>query len=335
MTPRPPPLALLHTFEVAARHLSFKKAAAELHLTPAAVSLQIRTLESRLGGPLFNRLTRALELSERGAAMLPQVRAGFECLAEAIRLGKESTGLAQRTVRLVAPPSFATHWLLPRLPRFYAAHADIEVQLSSTSSTVDRDGDMHVLDALRQPAGDSAGTLVVLYGSAGEDSARFAVDKLMTPDYLPVCVPGLGTPTAPLSAPADLLRHVLLQDDTVREPATGAPWGWAQWLAAAGVTPARAPGTRRFSNAVLALEAALAGQGVALASRPLVAAHLASGTLVAPFDRALRSPFSYYVVGNPDDAGRADVQCLRRWLIDEAAASSRHVREAGERAGDA
>lgn len=321
MTSRPPPTALLHTFEVAARHLSFKKAAAELHVTPAAVSQQIRTLEERLGGPLFHRLTRALQLSDRGAAMLPKVREGFGCLAEAIRLGQESTALAQRTVRLIAPPSFATHWLLPRLPRFYAAFPDIEVQLSSTSATVDGPADANLIDLLEQASSDAPGTLVVLYGSGAGDPGRFAVDLLMTPDYVPVCVPALGAPATPIHAPADLLRHVLLHDDTFGEPGAANAWGWSEWLAAAGVSVDRPLGGRRFSNAVLALEAALAGQGVALASRPLVSAHLAGGALVKPFEIALRSPFSYYLVGKRAEAERADVACLRRWLIDEAAAA--------------
>ena len=321
MTTRPPPIALLHTFEVAARHLSFKKAAAELHLTPAAVSQQIRTLEARLGGRLFQRLTRALKLSERGAAMLPKVREGFDCLSAAIRLGQDSSALAQRSVRLMAPPAFAARWLVPRLPRFYDAHPDIAVMLASSSATVDHPGDSRALDALEEAGGDSAGALVVLYGSGGYDPARFAVDDLMTPDFLPVCAPGLATPAAPLATPADLLRHVLLHDDTFSGSAADGPaWGWAQWLAAAGVAAPLTLGGRRFSNAILAVEAACAGQGVALASRPLVAAQLASGALVQPFDIALRSPFGYYLVANRADVDCVAVDRLRRWLVAEAAA---------------
>jgi LysR family glycine cleavage system transcriptional activator len=320
MTHRPPPIALLHTFEVAARHLSFKKAAVELHVTPAAVSQQIRTLEERLGGPLFVRLTRALRLSERGAAMLPQVRAGLAGLSQAIRLGQETTARARRSVRLVAPPSFATHWLLPRLPRFYAAHAGIEVQLSSTSATVDHPGDDQGLAMLEPGADDAAGTLVVLYGNGSFDPARFAADVLMTPDYVPVCTPALA---AAIHAPADLLRQVLLHDDTFGVPGDPAAWGWPQWLAAAGVRSDRPKVGPRFSNAVLALEAALAGQGVALAPRPLVSAHLGSGALQQPFATALRSPWRYQLVGKRTEAERTDVAGLRAWLLAEAATAHR------------
>ncbi len=319
MTHRPPPIALLHTFEVAARHLSFKKAAAELHVTPAAVSQQIRMLEERLGGPLFERLTRALKLSERGAAMLPPVREGLAALAEAIRRGEDAMARAQRTVRLVAPPSFATHWLLPHLPRFYAAHPDIEVQLSSTSAAVDHPGDAAGLDVLDHADDTTAAALVVLYGSGRPDPARFVVDVLMAPDYVPVCAPALA---ATLHAPADLLHQVLLLDDTFGTPGDASAWGWPQWLAAAGVRAPGASGGRRFSNAVLALEAALAGQGIALAPRPLVSGHLGSGALQQPFATALRSPWRYQLVGKRTEAGRADVAALRAWLLAEAATAN-------------
>jgi LysR family glycine cleavage system transcriptional activator len=211
-------------------------------------------------------------------------------------------------VRLVAPPSFATLWLLPRLPRFYAANPDIAVQLSSTAAQ----------DVLEQVSGATAATLRVLYGSSGCAPARCFADVLMVPDYVPGCAPALAEA---LREPADLLRQVLLHDDTFGEADGGNEWGWPRWFAAAGValdSPLRGP---HFSNAVLALEAALAGQGTALASRPLVSAHLASGALRQPLPLELRSPFSYMLVGTRAHVSRADVDCPRRWLVAEAAAS--------------
>jgi LysR family glycine cleavage system transcriptional activator len=315
MSPRPLPLALLRTFEAAARHLSFKKAAAELHVTPAAISQQIKALEAVLGVPLFQRLTRALRLSERGAAMLPLVQQGLASLSAAIRLAQDRP--RESVVLLTAPPSFATHWLMPRLPDFYARHPGIELRLSSSSTTVDRVGDSSVLDALARADGDDRCALAILYGSGGYGG--FRVDELMTPVYLPVCAPGLlAAAKPPLREPADLLRQVLIHDETLAGAGGGAAWGWAQWLAAAGVG-GRSPGSgRRFSNTVLAIEAAAAGQGVALAAQVLVSAHLAAGTLVAPFDIALGSPSRYCLVGNEGEAGRPAVAAFRQWLIAQA-----------------
>jgi LysR family glycine cleavage system transcriptional activator len=312
MSPRPPPLALLRTFEAAARHLSFKKAAAELHVTPAAISQQIKALEAALGVPLFQRLTRALRLSERGAAMLPPVQQGLACLSAAIRLVQNRP--RESVVLLTAPPSFATHWLMPRLPDFYASHPGIEVQLSSSSTTVDRVGDSSALDALARADGDDRCALAILYGSGSYGG--FRIDELMTPHYLPVCAPGLLAAARPaLHEPGDLLRQVLIHDETLAGADGGAAWGWAQWLAAAGVS-GRSPGAgRRFSNTVLAIEAAVAGQGVALAARALVSAHLAAGTLVLPFDLPLASPSRYWLVGNENESERPAVAGFRQWLL--------------------
>src|SRR5690242_6841220 len=112
MSYRLPPLSVLRAFEASARHLSFKKAAEELHVTPAAVSQQIKSLESYLGVPLFRRLTRALELTRHGTAMLPRVREGLDCLAAAVETTRRPGADA---LRVTAPPSFATRWLVPRL----------------------------------------------------------------------------------------------------------------------------------------------------------------------------------------------------------------------------
>ena len=337
MIHRPPPLALLHTFEVAARHLSFKQAAAELHVSPAAISQQIKALEAWLGEPLFLRLTRALQLSERGAAMLPAVQQGLACLDGALRgvrpLGDDSVLL------LTAPPSFATHWLIPRLPDFYRHHPGIEVRLSSSSATVDPAGDGPVLAGLARAAGSRHCALAILFGTG--DYGRFSADRLMTPQYLPVCAPGLATAGQPLRQPADLRHHVLLHDDTLGAVgaigASGAPadkpakpglagaehraaWGWPQWLAAAGVAPGVVSRGRHFSNAVLAVEASLAGQGVALAARDMVAAPLAAGTLVAPFELAITAPCSYFLVLNQQDKPREAATALRHWLQTQAQA---------------
>lgn len=330
MPHRPLPLTLLRTFEVAARHLSFKQAAAELHITPAAVSQQIKALEDWLGTPLFLRLTRALRLSDAGTALLPGVQQGLASLGAAVRGVQASP--EPRALRLTAPPSLATYWLVARLPQFYALHPDIDVRLSSSSSAVTTTASAEgELAPLRAPDGAAGGrdasTLAILFGTGPYPG--WQVDALMTPLYQPVCAPGLlaqaqrrYTSPAPL---ADLLQLPLIHDDTLAPaPGGAAPglpaWGWPQWLAAAGVAaPAVLPG-RHFSNAVLAIEAALAGQGVALAAQPLVAAHLAAGSLVVASHLALPSPCHYHLVGHPGQAQRPAVVAFRQWLVDQAAA---------------
>jgi LysR family glycine cleavage system transcriptional activator len=307
---------LLRTFEVAARHLSFKKAAAELNVTPAAVSQQIKALEAHMGVHLFQRLTRALQLTERGAALLPGVQDGLACLVGAV---DDVRVPAPGSVLLVAaPPLLSVQWLIPRLPAFYAAHPDIEVHLSSTSTAVDHGGDAAALDALDAAPDSDRSRLTIVYGTG--PYARFRADALFNPAYVPVCAPGLATAAAPLRVPADLCSHVLIHDDTLRGAGNSGrhAWGWDQWLRAAGLVPPARHGSRRFSNAVLAVEAALRGQGVLLASRPLLAAHIAAGTLVVPFEAPIRSPYSYFLVAREGSAERPAVAAFRQWLLERA-----------------
>jgi LysR family glycine cleavage system transcriptional activator len=135
-----------------------------------------------------------------------------------------------------------------------------------------------------------------------------------------VCAPGLATADRPLRTPADLCRQVLIHSDIYGSTGrSGQPWGWPQWLQAAGVdTPVATPG-RHFSDAMLAIEAALAGQGVALAARPMVAPSLAAGTLVAPFPVAIRSPYTYWLVARADVARRPAAVAFRQWVVAQAA----------------
>lgn len=306
MTYRLPSLSLLRTFEAAARHLSFKKAAAEVCVTPAAVSQQIRALEAYLGVPLFHRKVRALALSEHGAAMLPGIRKGFDCLAAAVESTRqESAG----PLVVTAPPSFASHWLVPRLPRFAAAHPDVDLRLASTSDTVDGPREASVLDSLRTDPREARSDVAILYGKGRYPG--FRVVPLFAPDYVPVCAPALVE--AGLHAPPDLPRFALIHDDTLSDV------GWTAWLHKAGLDPQLARRGRHFSNAALALAATLDGQGVVLAPRPLVAERIRAGHLVIPFDLGLPSPSAYYLVMHERVANRPAPQALERWLLQEAA----------------
>lgn len=312
MSYRLPPLAALRAFEAASRHLSFKKAAAELHVTPAAISQQIKGLEDYLGVGLFRRLTRALELTPQALAMLPKLREGFECLAAAVETTRHDEGV----LTVTAPPSFAARWLLPRLPRFAAQHPEVKLRLASGSAAVDRRGEAKMLDEEPLDPRAAESQLAIRYGLGHYPG--FAVECIFAPDWLPVCSPQLPTPERPLATPADLLRHVLIHDETIddeeRQPS------WQEWLAGAGVDHPEAGGGLRFSNAVLAVEAALAGQGVALALQPLVAADVAAGRLIVPFTHSVASPYAYYLLLHRALAGRPAVAAFRDWLLGEAAA---------------
>jgi len=311
MTYRLPPLSAMRAFEAASRHLSFKKAAEELHVTPAAVSQQIKALEDYLGIRLFRRLTRALEITPQGSAMLPKIREGFECFAAAIDSTRQP---CEGVLTVTAPPSFAARWLLPRLPRFAAIHPEVKLRLSSSGDAVDRRGETRFFDDEPADLRASSSTVAIRYGTGKYPG--FRVEQILAPDWVPVCSPHLATPDCPLERPEDLARHVLIHDETV--DVEGRQPNWREWLNQAGVSGVDAERGPHFSNAVLAVEAALEGQGVALALRPLVEADIAAGRLLVPFQRSVPSPYAYFLVMRKVVADRDSATAFRNWLLAEA-----------------
>lgn len=315
MAYRLPPLNSLRAFEAAARHLSFKNAAQELSVTPAAVSHQIKALEAYLGLPLFRRLTRALELTAEGRAMLPKLQEGFECLAAAIERTRRHEAGGILTV--CAPPSFAARWLMPRLQRFTASRPDIELRLSTSLATIDGP-DGSPSDSGPVDLRDAGSDLEIRFGSGRYGGRR--TDRIFGVSYVAVCSPVLLKGKRPLRAPLDLRHHVLIHDDTI--PDLDRRPSWEEWLRAAGeagVDAARGP---HFSNAGLAIEAAMDGLGVALALRPLVSADVAAGRLAIPFDIAVPSRYAYWLVCPEATAERPAAAAFRQWLLDEAKAEN-------------
>lgn len=311
MAIRLPPLNALRAFEVAARHLSFKLAAEELSVTPTAISHQIRGLEQDLGAPLFRRLTRALELTPEGEAMLPKLREAMSAIAESVETVRAMRPLSRLSV--VAPPSFASRWLVPRLQRFAEQHPQIELHLASATKAIDgRDAAGLGIEPLTRHTGD--GHLWIRFGTGAYPGYRS--EMLLEPEYTAVCSPALLRAKIPLRQPADLHRHNLIHDDTV--PDTRERPTWAEWLHAAGVTSVRADAGLHFSDSGLAIAAALDGLGVALVSKPLVAAEVAAGRLVVPFGISLRRRFAYYIVTPQAAVPRPNVAAFREWLLDEA-----------------
>ena len=313
MSYRLPPLNSLRAFEAAARHLSFKKASEELAVTPTAISHQIRGLEDYLGFALFHRLTRALDLTNEGRAMLPKVREGLECFAESI----ESTRPREAGGRLLlsTPPAFASRWLIPHLPKFTARHPEIELHLKSSLKTIDPPDATVVSGFEAIDVRDDESVLSVRFGRGRYTGCR--VERLFSPAYTAVCSPRLLTGMRPLNVPADLRYHDLLHDDTIPEQMDRP--SWSEWLQLAGVEGLNDHDGTHFSDSSLALTAVIDGLGIALASKPLVSAEVAAGRLVIPFDIVVRRPQAYFLVTPEAVAERPVIHAFSQWLLEEAA----------------
>ena len=314
MPDRLPPLNALRTFEAAARHLSFKFAAEELSVTPTAVSHQIRGLEDFLEVELFRRLTRALELTPEGEALLPGVRQGLESFAEAV--GQVRRLKPGARLRVVAPPSFAARWLMPRLHQFNDREPNVELYMRGSIRAIDdsRTSRTNDRDAGRRGRDRDIPQVWIRYGRGEYRGVR--VDRLFEPEYTAVCSPALLRRRIPLAKLEDLRHFSLIHDETIPDPALRPRW--EAWLRAAKVTGVRVAGPH-FSDSGLAISAAIDGLGVALLARQLVEGEIAAGRLVAPFDVSIRCGFAYYIVSPESVSDEPQVQAFREWLIEEAA----------------
>jgi LysR family glycine cleavage system transcriptional activator len=312
MAYRLPPLNALRAFEVAARHLSFKNAAAELSVTPTAISHQIKQLEKFLELVLFRRLTRSLELTLAGEALLPKVREGLECFAAAVERTRQAK--AKHRLVVVSPPSFASRWLVPRLKRFAEAAPDIELHLVSSLDAIENEpaGVARIFESVDPREGESQ--VAICFGMGPYPG--FHVDRILSSGYVAVCSPKLLEGPHPLREPTDVRFHPLLHDDTLGERSRPT---WDEWLRVGGVTGVDAKAGSHFRDSGLALLAAIDGLGVALASKPLAATEVAAGRLVAPFRIVIRQQFSYHLVMPEALSARAPVEAFRRWLLAEAA----------------
>lgn len=302
MSRRLPPLNALRAFEAAARHLSFTRAASELHVTPAAISHQVKGLEDWFGVKLFQRRNREILMTESGQLLLPGVRDGLDQLeAASQRIVTRGDG---NELRLTCMPSFAAKWLVPRLSRFRARHPEIDVLLSTEDRMVDLDVEPFDL-GIRSGRGHYPGLTVY---------------RLFDDAVFPVCSPELLRGDKPLRTPSDLVHHSLLHDDY--------PVGWLEWLAAAGVDNVDHHRGPMFDNSAMMLQAAAEGMGVALARHALAYADLLAGRLVRPFPITLTSDYAYFLVHVPRVADRPKIVAFRTWLIEEAEAYSA-VQDAG------
>ena len=294
-------LNALRAFEASARHQSFSLAAQELNVTPAAVGQLVRTLEDWLGSPLFVRSTSGrarLVTTEVAEQALPDIRAGLERLA--VGLERLRSGSAGGVLTVTVSPAFAAKWLLPRIERFQAAWPETDLRLDTSLKPVD-------FVAQRIDVG-------VRYGRG--QWPGLAAEKLMDEEVYPVCAPALLA-TATLQAPGDLRGQVLIHDQSV-DTSTGFA-SWQAWLRHAGVQGVPTERGLRINNSAAVLQAAIDGQGVALARSVMAHDDLAAGRLVRLFPQVrLESALAYYVVYRPECIAQPKVAAFRDWLLREA-----------------
>jgi LysR family glycine cleavage system transcriptional activator len=306
MNQRLPSLNALRAFEAAARHLSLTRAARELHVTPAAVSHQVKALEADLGVSLLRRVKGEFVLTETARTVLPVLSAGFDRIAEAARRLRADE--ARRFLTVSVGPTFAANWLVRRLGAFKAAFPEIDVRLQTTDEVADfaRDG---VDIGIRFGAGDYPGLRAI---------------RLFDEEIFPVCSPELLRRGPPLVRPADLAGHTLLHVEWSWAMTKGEPLDWQMWLRAAGAEQVDATRGPRFSYTSFALQAAVDGQGLALGSEALAGDDLAAGRLVRPFDVVLPVNFAYYMVYPEDTAERPKIDSFRHWILAEINAGKPH-----------
>jgi len=293
MSDRLPPLTALRAFDAAARHMSFASAAAELNVTPAALSLQIKSLEAHLGQPVFRRLNRAVELTEVGRMLAPGVADGFTALSAAWRNTRRLNNSSNLNV--TAGPGFTSKWLAPRLYDFAKRHPEIELRFSASLKLMDFDRD-EVDVAIR-------------FGM-DRDDGLFS-EPLVREWLAPMMSPELARN---FDTPEKLADAVLIHDDSMAfldQPAI-----WSTWCRVAGIDINTDHGPR-FSQVDHALDAAISGAGVTLGRVSLASHALASGSLVAPYEIAVSSNAQFRFICPMGMQNRPHVAAFRKWVVEE------------------
>ena len=289
-----PPLNALRAFEAIARHLSFAKAAEELHVTPAALSHQIRALEEQLELELFHRRARSIELTEAGRTLYPGLHAGFESVRGAMaQLDRSRDG---NVLVISATPGLVAKWLMPRLWRFLHAHPDIDARVSASLKIADF----------------AAEGVDVAIRLSKENHPELYAERLFNDSVLPVCSPRLVEQG--LRSPADLPRFPLIHYDIPMS--MRAPPLWADWFAVAGLQGDATRGLK-VNVADHALDAAVAGAGVSLSFKLIASDDVHSGRLVTPFGPELPLASGYNFVCPKGHEKRPNVRAFRDWLFAE------------------
>jgi LysR family glycine cleavage system transcriptional activator len=293
MARRLPPLASLRVFDSVARHLSFTKAAADLHVTQAAVSHQIKNLEDWLKTPLFLRLNRSVKLTKEGEVLAASLTAAFDLIYDAAELITKDASV--RAINIATFDSIAANWLAPRIKNFQARYPDVAIRIITHNAHSDfTAGDVDV---------------EIRYGDG--DWPNLHVVKIAEEDIFPVCSPKLiGRRKRPLKI-ADLAEFSLIHDEMVME--------WTDWIAVAGGAINNAGKGLHYNHSHIVVRAAIAGEGMALGRSLLVADDISAGRLITPFEFRLPSKYSYYLVRPREHADKAWAKAFEDWLLLEAA----------------
>jgi len=288
------PLNALRAFDAAARHMSFKHAADDLSVTPAAISQQIRSLEEFLDVELFRRTNRSLVLTEAAQLSLAPLKQAFELMEESVDILTDSK--SSNHLKVSVSPSFASKWLVPRLANYYERRPDAVVKIDATMQITDfkiEDTDL----CIRYGLGNYPG----LY-----------VEEILRETIFPVCSPELAAKGNLTECPSKILNHTLIHDDSTVED-DSAP-NWTMWLKAAGLEAPDGMPAIHFNNNALATEAAVAGRGVALARSVIAEEDLKAGRLVRPFGKGVPLEFKHYIVCPHDNLKNERVQEFIDWL---------------------
>lgn len=291
----------LRAFEAVARLGSVRQAAAELNVTPGAVSQQVKALEAEIGGALVQRHGTGITLTRMGQEVKDDLTAAFRLLgrvSERLRRGMKGLSLRLR----IEDPALAANWLLTRLQRYRARPDSVDVVLETATSWMTLEPGAFDFD--------------IRFGLG--DWPEVEAHRLFGDEVYPVCSPKV-LQRHPLNEPADLRHHTLLQLDW-----TGQSFIWPDWPAwarAAGLEDIDTSRGIHFTDFALCLQAAAAGQGIALGTTGAVADLLADGRLIAPFEKSITTPFAYYIVHNPEIVKRPEAAAFLNWILEEAKAT--------------
>lgn len=303
MRPRLPPLNALKAFEAAARHESFTRAAEELCVTQGAVSHQVKALETELALKLFNRERQRLIITEAGRDYLSVVRDALDRIAIGTErlLQRQNTGV----LTVSTSPDFAAKWLVHRLGHFAEAQTGIDLRVSAT---------LHHVDFAREEV-----DMAVRHGDGnwpGLETVQLSAEQLFA-----VCSPKLLAGRRRLEKPADILRFPLIHLDNRAD--------WTKWLRGVGIDDAVATHGPVLNQASMVIDAAINGQGVALARTTLAAWDLINGRLVRPFRESLRISKTYWIICPKATTALPKIVTFREWLLAEASRDLRQLKKLG------
>ena len=292
----------LRTLVAAGKNLNFTRAADELGLTPAAVSFQIKEIEDQLGVKLFSRTSRTIRLTEAGIILCEAAADALDVMHRSVsKAQKAGRGTAQ--LKVTADPQFATKWLMRRVERFRKSNPDIDLRFDIAYEV--RDFEIDDIDvAIRFGSGKYPG---------------LAANRLFDNIIVPVCSPRLLTSGKPLKEPRDLLHHTLAHIEWSRQ---GVTWpNWRMWMAAAGIDDFDDSNTIVFEASSNAVDAAMAGDAVALADFAMVANDLSEGRLVRPFELSIKvaPEYAYHLVYPETTASDRRILAFRDWMLAECA----------------